>query len=767
MDPRFWDQIPIRELGKVFSSYNNVQFVDTGYPRKHDDRPFTSRTPARLRDIFSPSGQSQPLCKRCRDVDFHRLFGNRQSFVFAWSMVSIYKQSQACIFCQLLLDLLKIWQQGVHPKRDGYCVIIAYPSLAVQPQRAPDGAESEEVLMNRVWVRWQAAKLKKREPLYKLSRGDRDLDTIKHIGCADVAIQKLASQESNGGQEILHGRLVKNTIEPQLLRSWIDLCQSIHADQCCIPSLPSERFGMRVIDVTRRCIVEAQPSQRYVALSYVWGQTQQLLLTEETKPRLEDQDNALRDDDATIPQTIRDAVLACELLGERYLWIDALCIQQDNKASKDRQLEKMGLIYRCASFTIVAASGDSADAGLPGLRNSSRAFTQYSADLQGVKVCSTLPLFGNSVVDSKWHSRGWTCQEKHLSRRLLIFSASQVFFRCKIGFFSEDTIMEGRDSIVSMSRFEYSGRSDSDFQLSEHLPPIHRYGKLLIDYTSRQLGFENDALVALSGVLGTLSHAYTFFWGLPHQNLLETLHWHSPSGDMTQRRMAFPSWSWAGWAYPVQTAFFPGSEGEIRYPPIVPITEFYRVGRKGQALPVDTDQILKSVKFLEMPSGFYHARLFYELGPGRESREELDEPYCTHIHMDWPMDPPRLTRDELETMGALRSRLLRFYTWTFKIPVGREPDGVNGSMHNLWIGLLGARVWLDKEWRRDQPEKLDFMAIAQTTIPDWGRTAVHFYLILVEWRDGIMYRVQIADKPVEREELFDKFEPEWKVINWA
>lgn len=318
-----------------------------------------------------------------------------------------------------------------------------------------------------------------------------------------------------------------------------------------------------------------------------------------------------------------------------------------------------------------------------------------------------------------------------------------------------------------MSRFEYSGRSGSDFQVTEHTSPILRYGKLLIDYTSRQLGFDNDAIVALSGVLETLSHAYTFFWGLPKERMLETLHWHSPSGDMKKRRAAFPSWSWAGWAHPVHSAFFPGAGWEVRYPPIVPITEFFRIGRNGQALPIDTDEILESIKFLEMPSGFYHARLFYELGPGRESREQLDEPYCTHVHMDWPMEPPPLTAEELKTLTPLRTRLLRFYTWTFKIPVGREPDEVNGSMYNLWIGWLGTRVWLDKEWRRDQPEKLNFMAVAQTTIPDWGRTTVHFYLILVECRDGITYRVQIADKPVKREDLFDEFEPEWKLINWA
>jgi len=55
-------------------------------------------------------------------------------------------------------------------------------------------------------------------------------------------------------------------------------------------------------------------------------------------------------------------------MGERYLWVDALCIIQDDSMDKEWQIARMGSIYSSAVFTIVAACGVDADAGLPGVR---------------------------------------------------------------------------------------------------------------------------------------------------------------------------------------------------------------------------------------------------------------------------------------------------------------------------------------------------------------------------------------------------------------
>ena len=71
---------------------------------------------------------------------------------------------------------------------------------------------------------------------------------------------------------------------------------------------------------------------RYVALSYVWGSGRSFTAREGNFKDL------LRFDEfrrylPSLPRTIRDAIELVRALGERYLWVDALCIIQDSKRS--------------------------------------------------------------------------------------------------------------------------------------------------------------------------------------------------------------------------------------------------------------------------------------------------------------------------------------------------------------------------------------------------------------------------------------------------
>ena len=61
-----------------------------------------------------------------------------------------------------------------------------------------------------------------------------------------------------------------------------------------------------------------------------------------------------------------DAVEVTQHLGEQYLWVDRLCIDQPNLQEKQFLISKMDAIHDGAEFTIVAAAGD-ASTGLPGV----------------------------------------------------------------------------------------------------------------------------------------------------------------------------------------------------------------------------------------------------------------------------------------------------------------------------------------------------------------------------------------------------------------
>ncbi|KAI9768672.1 MAG: hypothetical protein M1839_003980 [Geoglossum umbratile] len=85
-----------------------------------------------------------------------------------------------------------------------------------------------------------------------------------------------------------------------------------------------------------------------------------------------------------IPTTVRDAIEVVKALGERYLWVDSVCIAQDSAEDKRHVIGNMHMIYSSATLTIVAADGKDAEAGLPGLHSNSRPMLvvlEYSRNL--------------------------------------------------------------------------------------------------------------------------------------------------------------------------------------------------------------------------------------------------------------------------------------------------------------------------------------------------------------------------------------------------
>ncbi|RYP07027.1 hypothetical protein DL764_002786 [Monosporascus ibericus] len=159
------------------------------------------------------------------------------------------------------------------------------------------------------------------------------------------AIYRLTQPRSADESRIVLPRGLRPKADFVLMRTWLDCCRGSH--DFCKPRKPAGATlrGFRVIDCESFApLVEERPwSERYVALSYVWGPS-----TEKW------------------PQTVLDAVEVTRRLGERYLWVDRLCIDQTNEDEKRFLFSKMNLIYEGAEFTIIGAAGD-ARTGLPGV----------------------------------------------------------------------------------------------------------------------------------------------------------------------------------------------------------------------------------------------------------------------------------------------------------------------------------------------------------------------------------------------------------------
>lgn len=74
---------------------------------------------------------------------------------------------------------------------------------------------------------------------------------------------------------------------------------------------------------------------KYLALSYIWGDVQQPFLTKANYEQWQAQ-GALRN--VGIPKTARDAIKLTQMIGYRYLWVDALCILQDDNSIRHHQI---------------------------------------------------------------------------------------------------------------------------------------------------------------------------------------------------------------------------------------------------------------------------------------------------------------------------------------------------------------------------------------------------------------------------------------------
>jgi hypothetical protein len=145
-----------------------------------------------------------------------------------------------------------------------------------------------------------------------------------------------------------------------LICSWMKEC----SEHGCRPQV-DVRLPKRVIEISSdpsvppRLFTTNNAVGRYVTLSHCWGNIDTVRLTKETISEMHSSINF-----ESLPRTFRDAIVISRNLGLSYLWIDALCIMQDDVTDWATESPKMATVYGQASLAISATMVEGNSSGI-------------------------------------------------------------------------------------------------------------------------------------------------------------------------------------------------------------------------------------------------------------------------------------------------------------------------------------------------------------------------------------------------------------------
>lgn len=292
---------------------------------------------------------------------------------------------------------------------------------------------------------------------------------------------------------------------------------------------------------------------------------------------------------------MQDAVLACRALDIQYLWIDALCILQDDIDDHDWYEEsgKMCDIYSNAQLTIAADVSEKCGDGFIGKQRNKKLRYSFFPTHKGVLDTDAIFLEECQVGVSEAHSeqdptgtlssplskRGWALQEGILPNRLLHFTGRHIVWECKSRCVC-DCGIGGKDNLLNIMNLmsntlqniptrpkaflnpdPVEGRHVYDLTRQSIADSVFRTWQILVNvYTQRELTKPRDKLSALSGlasiVVKTLHiDSGAYLAGLWKDDLAKGLLWYVGRSRIEPRRSLqyrAPSWSWASLDGPVQ-----------------------------------------------------------------------------------------------------------------------------------------------------------------------------------------------------------------------
>lgn len=517
-------------------------------------------------------GDTEELCAVCQSITVERI-SSASGMLLHENLARLQESSRSCPLCALAFSTL------TEPK-----------NTETGERTSPFWADKESLdhhVAIAFLVTWHTTASIR---LRLQSSSDESLDTFDYPWMQVHTFENDHAIES--GIPWLR-RLPVNTSHEDSLkvaRSWLKNCISGSCSKSIYsrtqPFLIQDR-PTRLIEISNdgssilKVVDGRKSADPYAALSYTWGGATGIWRT--TTSNYNTRTAQFYPNE--LPKTIFDAVNITEGLTLRYLWVDSICIIQDDPADWSRESVRMAAVYRNAYVTIAASSSADSTAGIFNDRSNYCPDTLEHFEIENCLTSgsmSTLYLWHGSeefpheidLSRGTLSSRGWCCQERVLSPRMLHFTETQLYWQCLHANRSEDNFIDIEWPMLSRFHLLYS-RLTAELSNPTKYQPIAAsadkiapndprfqeltrlwYSYILDnDYSRRKLTYSRDKLIAVSGMAESI-HSCTpmqYYAGLWDLSFVAGLCWRRRGAGQKSLQYRAPSWSWAS------------QDSEIRY----------------------------------------------------------------------------------------------------------------------------------------------------------------------------------------------------------
>ena len=731
--------------------------------------------------LEAPQGSMERdhLCSVCGALDFHTLLfvsGDQEEQVTSKSfdfgtLECVIERAKECKLCELVIEAatringgeeLPIHQNGEAIK----CELVPWHFCTYYDIQF-EGKNVSLFSLNRITVRFNPAPWSP----------DQDQGSEVVLQAHWDPDQEDAPLKYSAGS----GRLITDKLDTEKVKDWIRRCEHQHGETCHNPPwLKTHNMveRLKVIDVQKRCIVKAPSDCRYVALSYVWGE--QELAFKSTVQNMQQLYEEFGLDDIVLPKVIKDAMELVKNLGEKYLWLDAYCILQEDEKEVAHFVGKMDLVYAGALMTVIVGAGENADSGLPGMGDWQRKPIQGS-----VKIGKNLGLM-QSVLQglsrhlqySRWNTRGWTFQERLLSRRALIFTQDQLYWECGTKMWAEETILE--PDVPKHQVFGHALGSVDEWDDSYPKFTIEASHIYITQYSTRKFTYESDVLPAFLGIISRVEEqtGERFHWAQRTSRLGRDLVWQYGgkrrnefsrvlSEDGRIHHVPYPSWSWLGWTKfrAPRRHLEPGTR-------IVMDLDFYTINSDGSVTLIEpaTLTVIEETEMIQ--------KLIKGPAPewkGDATIQSLDIPIAriaatlrgqSEAYSKFLLDNEGLQDAAAESSSVYDTGLLAFWTSHAQACVTKNADAwfefrihVGDSDITFKASFSDRKYAHDFQNKPEESQDLDFLAVAGIG----GKVCI----IIVNWIDEEINLASRVGETIIPDADWLKLKPEWKLVKLA